>query len=217
MTWGLILILLGIWLWTCLGPEPAAVLQQRCGLSREGIRGLRLWPFLSHAVIHGNGLHFGVNVLLLLLAGARVEWIAGRMVLLKVLLAGVLAGGLLHLAMSPATLVGLSGGLLALILWFTTVSPESRVVMPFRLSARNLGRGLIAGSFILAVLDPSAAVPGLSAVGGQLEVWGLAGLFKVSHACHLGGALAGWAYGRWVLRPRVSLKQLQRERAKREG
>jgi membrane associated rhomboid family serine protease len=40
--------------------------------------------------------------------------------------------------------------------------------------------------------------------------------FRIGHACHFGGGLAGWIYGRWLLRPRVSLKQLERSRARRE-
>jgi membrane associated rhomboid family serine protease len=37
----------------------------------------------------------------------------------------------------------------------------------------------------------------------------------MGHACHFGGALAGWLYGRWMLRQRVTLEKLRRDRARR--
>jgi membrane associated rhomboid family serine protease len=42
-------------------------------------------------------------------------------------------------------------------------------------------------------------------------------IFEIGHACHLGGGLAGWLMGLWILRPRITLEELQKERARREA
>jgi membrane associated rhomboid family serine protease len=41
-------------------------------------------------------------------------------------------------------------------------------------------------------------------------------MFKVSHACHLGGSLAGYISGKYLLRPRVTIETLRRAREKQE-
>jgi membrane associated rhomboid family serine protease len=175
------------------------------GLSHEGLGKGWLWQFLTHALLHGNWTHVLLNGLFLGYFGARVSSILGVRVFWQVLGAGVAAGGLFHL-LSPSgdALVGSSGGIFALILWYSTVSPESRM-WPIPLSARNFGLGLVLASMILAALS---FVPGLGESGG---------IFAISHLCHLGGGLAGMLMARWLLRPRANLAELRARREKREG
>ena len=97
-------------------------------------------------------------------------------------------------------LVGASGGIFALILWLTTMSPQSRMLL-LPLSARNLGLGLLIASGALAVATP----------------WLPAGSLPVSHSCHFGGALAGWLFARRAMRSPVTLADLQKARARRES
>lgn len=176
------------------------------GLSREGLMHGKVWQLVSHAFLHGNILHLSINALGLLLIGSRVERIGGALTVGNVLLAGVLLGGLVQVMAAPAPhrdfqLVGISGGFTALLLWLTTVSPESRMA-PLPISAKNLGRGIILaeGAFLIG----SWFIP-------------QAGLQVVAHGCHFGGALAGWYLGRRMFRPAVTLEELQRERARREA
>lgn len=176
------------------------------GLSREGLLRGQVWQLVSHAFLHGNILHLAINALGLLLIGSRVERIGGTAAVAKVLLAGVLLGGLVQVIAAPAPhrdfqLVGISGGFTALLLWLTTVSPESRM-MPLPISAKNLGRGIILaeGAFLIA----SWVMPQMGTV-------------VVAHGCHFGGAIAGWWMGRRMFRPMVSLEDLRKERAQREG
>jgi len=178
----------------------------RFGLSREGMAEGGFWQLFSHAFIHANVVHLLINLAGLFLAGSRVERIGSVGTLLKVFSVGVLFGGLSQLLLAPpeqqgVPLVGASGGVVALLLWLTTVSPDSRA-WPVRLSGRNLGRGLVIAE--LGFLSYSWAFP---EAGGQ----------SVAHACHLGGALAGWWLGRRLLRPLPSLADLQQERARRES
>lgn len=217
MTWGICLLLTGVRLWSMVQAEQDLAFYTLWGLSREGIRSFALWQWISYALIHGSWLHWGMNSLLLLALGSRIETMLGRQLLLRFLLAGILVGGLLHLFASAKVLVGISGGVFALLLGLTTLSPESRFLVPFRVSGKNLGRGVMAASLILALLDPELGLPGLSAVGGKWVGLGFESWFRVSHACHFGGAFAGWLVASHLLRPRVSLERLRRERARREG
>jgi membrane associated rhomboid family serine protease len=54
-------------------------------------------------------------------------------------------------------------------------------------------------------------------LGEMLEGNGMASLFQIGHACHLGGGLAGWMLGRWILRPRITKKRLRRDRERQEA
>ncbi len=175
------------------------------GLSREGMLSGRIWQFATHALIHGGPLHAGINALFLVLAGSRVERIGGPAAMLKVFGAGVVGGGIFHLLIpdgrAETLLVGASGGISALVLWLTTLSPQSKMWFMIPLSAKNLGIGLLIASGVLAFAAPWLPGDGL----------------KIGHACHFGGALAGWLMARHLLRPRVTLAKLQKERARRES
>jgi len=187
------------------------------GLSREGMKALAWWQMPAYAWLHGGWAHLAMNGVLLLVVGSRLEQVIGSWGMLKVLMLGVLCGGLLHLALSRSVVIGASGGVLALLLCYTTLSSESVLLVPLRMSARNLGRGLLIASVVLTLLDPEHGAPLFARAGRAISDIGLESLFRISHACHLGGALAGWCCARWILRPRVSLSRLQRDRARREG
>jgi membrane associated rhomboid family serine protease len=186
------------------GSDGVPEVYQALGLSRDGIRKGWAWQIASHALIHGVWWHALLNVLMLIGTGARVERIDGWKTAAKVFIAGSLAGGVAFLFLPLPTpdmvLVGASGGIFALLLWLTTVSPKSRMLL-LPLSAKNLGLGLLIASGILAV--------GLS--------WLPGGSLPVSHACHFGGGLAGWLIARRSIRPLVTLADLQKARARRES
>ncbi len=190
---------------------------QALGLSRYGMASLCLWEPLTYGLIHNGWIHTLMNGLILLSVGSRIEWMLGGRSAALVILAGTLFGGLFHLALSANVLVGGSGTVFALVLAMTTLAPESRWLVPFPVSAKNLGRGLLSATLILVMINPSLGIPGLSQLGVRLVEAGLGSLFGISHACHLGGAAAGWLLARWILRTRVSLEELQRSRLKREG
>jgi membrane associated rhomboid family serine protease len=140
----------------------------------------------------------------------------GAKTMLGVTLAGVLCGGLFHLLLGTGLLVGMSGGCMALLLLLTTLSPQSRM-MPLPLSGRSLGMGILLAALALALMNPELKLPAFSDAGLWLERNGQPSLFQMGHACHFGGALAGWIFGRWILRPRVTLASLHRDRARREA
>ena len=189
---------------------------ENLGLSRDGFLSGRIWQVFSYGFLHGSWLHAGMNALFVLLIGSRIEYVAGRAVMIRVMLAGVLGGAAGHLVLGSGLLVGLSGGCLALLLLLTTLSPQSKM-FPLPVSGRSLGLGILLAELILALIDPALGLPGLSLLGRNLADHGMDSWFRMGHACHFGGGIAGWAFGRWMLRPRITLDRLRRDRARREA
>lgn len=191
------------------------------GLSREGILSGKIWQPATYALLHGGWFHAGFNALLVVVIGSRILYIVGKPAFFRCLGLGILGGALLHLIASPGgnepgVLVGVSGGYFGLLLLLTTLSPESRM-MPIPVSGRSLGLGVMIAALLLMLAHPDLKLPGLSGLGRWLVREGMGWWFQMGHACHFGGGLAGWLYGRWLLRPRVSLEQLRRERDCREA
>ncbi len=186
------------------------------GLSPEAIRGGEWWRLITHGLVHASWAHVGMNGLFLWVIGSRIEHIGGPWWVLRAVGCGVVAGGVLHSGLGSGLLVGVSGGCMALLVLHATLSPDSRMA-PLPLSARNLSLGLMLAALLLAVINPARGIPIVSVPGVWLDRQGFGSWFRIGHACHFGGGLAGWLLGRWVLRPRISLRQLRRERARREG
>lgn len=198
------------------GPEAARFWFENLGLSREGFLSGRIWQIASYGFLHGNWWHAGINALFVLLLGSKVEHISGRVALSRLLFIGVVAGGLGHLLLGSGLLVGLSGGCVGLLLYLTTLSPQSRM-FPLPVSGRSLGFGILIAETFLALVNPDLGVPGLREIGVWMNSNGMGAWFILGHACHAGGGFAGVAFARWVLRPRVTLDRLRRDRARREA
>jgi membrane associated rhomboid family serine protease len=213
--WALAAIIIHLILESFGGNEFLGWLYNNFGLSRDGFLAGKVWQLLSHGMLHGAWWHVALNALLVLLVGSRIENVAGAAAMVKCTAIGILAGGLCHLLLGTGMLVGLSGGCFALLLFLTTLSPQSRM-FPLPLSARSLGGGVLLAALLLALINPDAGVSGFAAVGKWLADHGMGSWFDMGHACHFGGGIAGWMYGRWVLRPRVTLARLRSDRARRE-
>ena len=89
--------------------------------------------------------------------------------------------------------------------------------MPLPISGKSLGLGILAAELVLALMDPVSGVPGFSNLGKILVDHEMGSWFQIGHACHFGGGIAGWMLGRWLLRPRITLKRLRRDRERREA
>ncbi len=190
------------------------------GLRRADVLAGRFWQVATHALIHGNGWHVGLNAAMLWLLGSRVERMLGRTGTAKALALGVLGGAFGHLALVPGEgasmpLVGASGACMALLLVVTTLSPDSRM-FPLPVSGRNLGLGVLLAEGGFALINPDLGIPGLSALGSHLSGMGWGTWFRIGHACHFGGGLAGWLYARTWLRNPVSLADLREQRRRSE-
>ncbi len=220
-SWSVAGIILAIHVWVTLagGPVrlPAWSVYETIGLTRAGVLSGKVWQIFTYGLLHGSWWHVSLNALFVLLVGSRIEYMAGRGVMLRTVLSGVSGGGAGHILLGgDGLLVGISGGCVALLLLLTTLSPQSRM-MPLPVSGRNLGFGILVAELLLALANPALGVPGFSNVGNWLVGHGMASWFDMGHACHFGGGIAGWLYGRWLLRPRISLKRLRAERMRREA
>ena len=194
------------------------------GLSWGGLSQGELWQLGSHALVHGNWLHLWLNLIMLWLVGGRVAHIVGWQKWVQIVVLGVFVGGLLH-AVTGAVLVfsgneepylvGVSGACFALLVALTTLLPESRM-WPVPVSGKNLGIGMMAAELLLWLMQPELGLPGLSQMGGVMDALGGGGLFEISHACHLGGAVAGWWCARQLLVTPPTLAELKKQRADRE-
>jgi len=194
------------------------------GLSWSGISQWHLWQIVTYALAHGGWFHLVANLLMLWLVGGRVIDILGQKKFVLIVMVGVFAGGLLHLVIdyvvmgrgySGTQLVGVSGGCLALLLTLTTLSPASRM-WPFRVSGKNLGFGILLAMLLLLLMTPALNVPVFSRMGKIISENGGSGLFVISHACHFGGAIAGWLLASRLLVLRSSLLEHQRARSRWE-
>lgn len=202
-------------------PDKLSQAQALLGLTRPYFLAGDFWQPLTYALIHGNWQHLLLNCAAIVLLGSKIEHIAGKRTFRCVALLAVLAGGLAFLAMTPGgminaeTLVGSSSLCFAFLVLLTTLSPESRF-LPFFLSGKSLGAGIILANLTLALLHPGLDTGPLARIGAK---WGetIPGLFQINHACHFGGSLAGWLAGRFLLRPRVTIQSLRKAREKREG
>ncbi len=224
-SWAWVGLILGIELLVTLagGPDrqPAWGWYETFGLNREGFLAGKIWQIFTYGFLHGGWWHALLNSLCILLAGSRIEHMAGRPAMVKTMVYGIVGGGTGHLLLAPGgsgapLLVGLSGGCLALLLMLTTLSPQSRM-MPLPISGRSLGLGILVAALALALIHPDSWLPGLADAGKSLQKHGLSAVFDMGHACHFGGGLAGWIHGRWLLRPRVTLQRLRRDRERRES
>lgn len=187
-------------------------------LSQRGFLNGEIWQIFSYGFLHANASHLVLNAIFILLIGSRIEKIVGPKGMLQATVCGIFLGGVSHLILGGKgdLLVGLSGGCMSLLLLLCTLSPQSRM-MPIPISAKNLGLGVLVAALALALINPALDLPGFSEVGYEFVTHGLGAWFQVGHACHFGGCVAGWLMGRWMLRPRIDLKRLRRDREKREA
>lgn len=200
------------------GYEQCETLFKVLGLSNVGIRQGYFWQWISYAFLHGSWMHVSTNALMIVFLGASLQVVYPGAVVWRVFALSCLAGGLMHSVLGgngTDVLVGASGGAIGLLLFYCTLSPQSRM-LPFFVSAGNLGAGVLLSSSLLCLLHLSLQVPDLSHLLDFLPQEWQKQWFRVGHACHFGGGLAGWLCGRWVLRQRVSLADLQKQRRMRE-
>jgi len=189
-------------------------------LDSSSLKHGKIWALFTYALLHADVSHLLLNGVAVYFFGEKLRMILGVRQSFLAFLVGTLMGGGLFLFFDPGgeagrVLVGASGGIMGLLILLVTLSPDSRM-WPIPVSGLNAGLGMMIASALLILITPSLGVPLFSTVGEKVNE-AIPGIFRVEHACHFGGGLAGFLFGRWVLRRPVSLETLQRQRMKREG
>ena len=144
-----------------------------------------LWTLITSMFMHGGILHIAINMWMLYMFGSYVIMLVGQNKFLLVYFVGGIAGSLLFILISPGAVVGASGAIFALLALLAVMMPKMKVIMfPLFIPVPLWGAilfGLVATSFI----------PG------------------VAWQAHLGGAIAGAAFGYFFRRnrPRIIFYQ----------
>ncbi len=164
------------------GQESRHIFWQWLALDGASVAAGQWWKFLTFGFLHADVFHLLGNMLLLYFAGREVEPIVGPRHFLAIYGLGNVLGGVAHwLAMPWEPVVGVSAGVAAVVVAFTTILPELDVtmnvffVMPLRLRAKYLALALLA----------------LSAV-----CWATLSATVIGPAGMVAASLFGWAYAR---------------------
>ena len=133
------------------------------------------WRFFTYAFVHGNLLHIGMNLWVLLDLGRAYEARRSWPYLVTSFVAGTAGGAWLTMVLDtgPLVLVGASGGILGV---------AGALLADALLSKRQQDRGLVQSlvRWMALLMLISVAVPGISLYG------------------HAGGVIAGFAWGALV-------------------
>lgn len=137
------------------------------------------WQLLSYGFVHGDFMHLFFNMLALFMFGPPLEAVWGERRFATYYLVGIVGAGLCQLAVSaltgsPASVVGASGAVFALLLGYGMLFPDQRVMLlfpPIPMKARTF---VIVFGIGALVLGFTGWQPG------------------VAHFAHLGGMLSGW-------------------------
>lgn len=163
-----------------LNGQPAHdILREWLALDSGALLSGHWWKFLSFGLLHAGLLHAAINLLLLYMAGRELEPIIGAKHFSIIFLVGNVLGGLAHWTfMRWQPLMGISAGVAAVIVAYTTILPELEVtchllfVIPVRLKAKHLAWALFA---VCAVCWATVTAPEIGPAGmiaGALFGWG---------------------------------------------
>lgn len=156
---------------------------------------LPVWQLLTHGFLHAvSPLHLLWNMLLLFFFGTMLEGILGSRRFLFTYAACMVAGALLHLALSLHPTfrdyaIGASGAVLGILAALATLRPQMRVIVLFiPLTLKILAIGIFALDLIALLLQTKGGSSG------------------TAHGVHVGGFLFGFlaARQRWIWRDPVA-------------
>ncbi len=181
-------------------------------VSRDALAQGHVWTLITHMFVHGNLLHLGLNLLLIWVAGKLVLRVVGTKHFLGIYFLGGLVGAGAQMAISSYPMVGASGAAFALlvafgmILWDTQIFALLAFVIPVRLRARYLVLGVVGITVIFALIDLLTKDSGRA-------------VSRIAHMAHLGGALVGYYYSKFLGYPgrMMSKDDLMRQRASNDS
>ena len=154
------------------------------GLSSKGMAQGMIWQLISYQFVHAGLMHLIVNMAGLWFTGPVLENMLGPWRFVRLYLAAGVLGGVLQLILSPGSmLIGASGSVCGLVAAYSALFPEMEItallffVIPVRMKAKWLGIGVVGISLVFLIT-------------------GIMG--NIGNAAHIGGALGGYAYVRYL-------------------
>jgi membrane associated rhomboid family serine protease len=193
-----------------------SIYNQWLGLRSESLLEGKVWQLVSYSFLHGNWFHLLTNVVMIWLMGGRLMTILDQKKVALCLLLGSVVGGLFFVIFDlwngqGSLLVGSSGSAFALFILMACLSPNTKMI-PIPVQAKNMAIGILAASLILCLADPGLNLPFFRSITLWLEQSQLTSVFRVAHACHLGGGLAGLWISTRIMGRMISLEDLRRSR-----
>lgn len=160
------------------GQHTHDILREWLALDSAVIQSGQWWKFLSFGLLHADPVHMLANLLLLFLAGRELEPIIGARHFSIIYIVGNVLGGLAHWTfMRWQPLMGVSAGVAAVIVAYTTILPELEVtfhllfVIPVRLRAKHLAWGLFAVSAVCWSTDTATEIGPAGMIAGAIFGW----------------------------------------------
>ncbi len=186
------------------------------GLSTEGMKSGKVWQLLSYSLLHGNWFHLLTNVFMLWIMGGRLLHIIGQKKLALMMLFSCLGGGVLFIFFDflsgvSRPLVGASGIAFGLFILMAMLGPCAKV-RPFPITAKNMAYGVLIASLTFCLMNPNLGLPMLQSAGLWLQNMHMSEIFRIAHACHLGGGLVGIYMSTKVMGRLMTIEQLRRTR-----
>jgi membrane associated rhomboid family serine protease len=154
--------------------------------------GLAWWSGLfGHVLVHADWLHLLGNLYFLILFGRNIECCFGRRRMLGLFILSGLLGGLLHALVTGSGLMGASGAVFGVLVFYVCQYPHARVIwIPFGWIARGAlliwARDFVRRGYPVTVYFAIYGGLQLLILYEQLVLDG-----QVSALAHLGGGAAG--------------------------
>ena len=167
-------------------------------LSAENLMNGKVWTLFSYGFFHGTLMHLLVNTLFLFLIGRLLETAIGTQKLLLLFIASVISGGIIWAALhfnSNSSLVGASAGVVGMLIFFCLLNPNEPItLLLFFLFPVTLKRKWIA--FVTVGIDGILFINELQVILNKAPLEHQ----SVAHSAHLGGALGGYLFFKWLYR-----------------
>ena len=160
-------------------------------VSRETVMNGEVWRLFTYMFVHGNFLHILFNLFGVFMVGRVVLQTVGTKHFLWIYFLGGIAGALAQMAISDTAIVGASGCLFALLILFGMIMWDTPIMaliafIPVRLRARTLVKGVVIMTIVFFIFDQLLGTADVPLVSG------------VAHLAHLGGAIVGFYYAKYL-------------------
>jgi membrane associated rhomboid family serine protease len=158
-------------------------------LSKIGIERGFIWSFVSYGFLHGSFFHILMNGIIIYMVGKILLGSLGVEKFFTLYGLSILLGGIIWFAVNTwkpsGHLVGASGGLMGLIAAFCLSNPNQPILFWFiRTTPKQLLTVMIIFDLVGFLLNE------LAPFGSGVAI---------AHSAHLGGALGGWVFVKFIL------------------